>query len=403
VTVETQAPPWYELLARGIHGAGGGNEISSFIGHAGDQDVITFSGGFPAPETFPKTALLELFPRVVNDPAALQYAPTAGLPGFRDWFAGWLEEHDGQRPADGELLMTSGGMEGLALLSHCLLDPGDLVVAEGPTFMGALLAIRHVQCQVEAVPLDKDGFDVAAMERLLRRPGGQRPKFVYLIPDYQNPTGHSLSVERRHALVALARRYGFLIVEDVAYREIGFDGVRRPSLRSLAPDVVIQLGTFAKTFSPGIRMGWITAPAALTTHLVRAKQYTDQCVSALGQRLLEEYGRSGDFDRGIAASREFYQKRCAAIVDALTEYLPPEVTFTRPGGGFFTWLTAPEPVDVAALQPAARRARVVFMAGHTFYPDGRGANQLRLAYSKVPPEQIAVGVRRLGEILTQNR
>jgi 2-aminoadipate transaminase len=247
--------------------------------------------------------------------------------------------------------------------------------------------------------VDGDGFDVDAFGVMLSRPGAQRPKFVYVIPDYQNPTGRSLSVERRYALVALARRYGVLIVEDVAYRELGFDGVRRPSLRSLGPDVVAQIGTFAKTFTPGVRMGWVAGPATLVTHLVRAKQYTDQCVSALGQRLLEDYGRTGGFDRGIATSRAFYQRRCAAMVTALEARLPAGAQFTRPGGGFFTWVTAPESVNVTALQPEARRAGVVFMPGPMFCPDGRGAHELRLAYSKVPEAQIAEGVERLGRIL----
>lgn len=375
------------------------DEISSFIGQAGPQDLITFTGGFPDPATFPVAELTELSAQVLTDPAALQYAPTAGLPGLRDWLSQWLGRHDGRRPDEPELLITSGGMEGLALLNHCLLDPGDPVVVEGPTFMGAILAARHSLGRVEAVGTDEDGVDVDALAALLDRPG-PRPKYVYVIADHQNPTGRSLSTERRHALVALARRHGVLVVEDVAYRELGFGAERRPSLYAIGPDVVVQLGTFAKTFNPGCRLGWIAGPPALVAQLVRAKQYTDQCAGAFGQRLLEEYGRSGGYDRGIVAARTFYRRRGETIAAALDTHLPPGAGFTRPGGGFFTWVTVPPGVEVADLVAPAAAEGVAFLPGRIFYPDGRGADQLRLAYSKVADDAITEGVRRLSRILS---
>ncbi|MDT0457255.1 PLP-dependent aminotransferase family protein [Streptomyces sp. DSM 41527] len=400
MSVDLGARPWDQLFARHVAGDTG-DQITAILNQSGATDAITLSGGFPHPETFPTQAIAESFPRVLEQSVALQYSPTAGLPGLRDWFAGWLGAQEGVRPAENELCITSGGMEGIGLISRCVLDPGDRVVVEGPTFFGALVGFQRTMTQVEAVPVDDDGLDVSALERLLATSSGPVPKIVYVIPDFQNPSGLSMSVERRHALVALARRHGILIVEDVAYRELGFDGERRPSLWALGPDVVAQVGTFAKTFAPGIRMGWVAAPAELVGQLLRAKQNTDQCTGALGQLLLEDYGRSGRFDQGIAFSRKFYRERRDIMVDALRTHLPEDMTFTRPLGGFFSWITAPAHLDTVALQKQALDEKVTYVPGAAFYPDGRGQNQLRLAYSRVPDEKITEGVRKLASVLTR--
>ncbi|WP_051772241.1 aminotransferase-like domain-containing protein [Saccharothrix sp. NRRL B-16314] len=392
--------PWERMFARHV-ADDSGDVITAILKQAGGDGTIAFSGGFPHPATFPREALEESFTRILQDPASLQYGPTAGLAGLRDWFAGWLADHDGTRPAEDELMITSGGMEGLGLVVKCLVDPGDRVVVEAPTFMGALVSFQRASARTEAVPVDADGLDVDALERLLTGPGTP-PKLLYTIPDYQNPTGVSLSTERRHALVALARRHGLLIVEDVAYRELGFGDDRRPSLWSLAPDVVAQVGTFSKTFTPGMRIGWISAPADLVGQLVRAKQNTDQCSSGLGQLLLEDYGRSGRFDQGILASRSFYRARCRIMTDALAEHLHEGVRFTRADGGFFTWLTAPDTVDPDAFQEAARAAGVTYVPGAAFYPDQRGERELRLSYSRVDDATIPEGVRRLASALASS-
>lgn len=398
MSVDSGIRSWPDLFSARID-LEAADVISSFIGQAGQPNLIGFSGGFPDPVTFSVPDLQAMLSTVLAEEAAVQYGPTAGLPGLRDWLARWLEANDGCRPADDELLITSGGMEGLTLLNQCLVDPGDEVAVEGPTFVGAVLAIERAQGKVSAIAMDEDGLDTDELARFLDRPGARPIKYLYVISDFQNPTGRSLSTERRYALVDLARRHGFLIVEDVAYRELGFDGTRLPSLRTIAPDVVVQLGTFAKTFMPGLRLGWITGPAELVTQVVRAKQYTDQCASPLGQRLLEEYGRSGGFDRGITAKRAFYRNRCQIMLSALDEHLPGNVTFTRPRGGFFVWLTVPSSIDTVELQLLAMAEGVSFLPGTVFYPDARGAHDLRLAFSKVADAQIPEGIRRLGKII----
>jgi 2-aminoadipate transaminase len=221
---------------------------------------------------------------------------------------------------------------------------------------------------------------------------------VYTIPDHQNPTGLSLAADRRPALAALARRYGFLILEDVAYRELGFDAARPPSLWALAPDTVVQAGTFSKIFFPGVRLGWAAGPQVIIGQLAVAKQNSDQCSGALGQRMLEEYGRGGHLDRQLVASRALYERRAGLITRALAEHMPAGTTWTTPRGGFFTWVTLPEGADTAALTPAARTAKVAYVPGRPFYADGAGARQLRLAYSRVADDLISEGVRRLADL-----
>jgi len=390
--------PWPELFASRVETRPATVEIASFIGHAGRPDLIAFSGGFPDPATFDLPQLQELAISVLLDPIATQYGPTAGDAGLREWLRGWLRQHDADPLGEDELMITSGGMEGLALLNRCLLNPGEQVLVEGPTFMGVIAAIRHAEGRITALEMDEDGLDTDRLAALLD--GGTRAKYLYVIPDFQNPTGRTLSLPRRQALVELARRHGLLIIEDVAYRELDFSGGRLPSLRSLGPEVVIQLGTFAKTFCPGLRLGWLAGPAPLVAQAVRAKQYTDQCASPFGQRLLEAFARTGGFERSLAGKRALYRGRCEIMLAALAEQLPEPVRFTRPAGGFFSWLTLPAGTDTAELLRLAGERAVAFLPGQVFYPDGRGVNELRLSFSKVPDDQIREGVRRLAEVLT---
>src|SRR5580698_10293084 len=295
---------WDAALARRTHALGGG-EITAILALAGATDIITFSGGFPDPATFNSGVLSGIAADLITRDAgvALQYSATEGLAGTRAYVTERLAAAEGRAPEPGELLITSGGIDCLELLAKSYLDPGDVVVAEEPTYLGAIMAFRGYEADVRGVPVDSAGLQVDVLAGLLA--GGLRPKIVYTIPDYQNPTGLSMSTERKRELADLARRYDFLILEDVAYRELGFGPVENsaappPSMWSLAPDVVLQAGTFSKIFSPGFRMGWAAGPAEVVGRLVIAKQNSDQCAGALGQRMLEEYGRGGHMDRQIA-------------------------------------------------------------------------------------------------------
>jgi len=398
MTAALERHDWSSRLARRTHSLGGG-EITAILALAGATDVITFSGGFPDPATWPTDVLSSIAARLIREDAgvALQYAATEGVASVRDYVSGRLGAQEGQAPGPGELMITSGGIDCMELVAKSYLDPGDVVVVESPTYLGGIMAFRGYEADVRGVPMDDDGLRVDVLASQLA--GGLRPKLVYTIPDYQNPTGLSLSAERRTALVTLARQYGFLILEDVAYRELGFGEPPPPSMWSMAPDVVLQAGTFSKIFSPGFRMGWAAGPAEIITRLGVAKQNSDQCAGALGQRMMEEYGRSGEMDRQIQRSRALYARRAELVTQALAVHLPAGSTWTTPHGGFYVWVTAPEGADTVALSAAASQRKVAYVPGRPFYPDGSGANQIRLAYSRVADDQIDEGIRRIGEVL----
>ena len=388
---------WERLFAARTRGDVG-EGIAFVLSFLGRPDLISFAGGFPDPLTFPReraSALVAEFAAAGEAPP-FQYTPTRGLAGTLDAVAGRLETLQGRRPADDELVITSGGIEALDLVGKTFLDRGDVVLVEGPTYLGAIMAFRGFEAEIAAVPMDEDGLQVDELERLLA--DGLRPKLLYTIPDHQNPAGVSLSAERRETLVELARRYGFLVVEDVAYRELGFDDDPAPSLWSLGPDTVVQAGTTSKTLFPGFRLGWAAGPAEIAEQLVSAKQNTDQCSGGLGQRIFEEYVRRGWIDEQLVESRALYRRKCDRLLTALERSMPDSARWTRPHGGFFTWLTLPG-CDTTALAATAAEHGVGIVPGSMFYADGRGGENVRLSFSMVDESLIDEGVERLAELL----
>jgi 2-aminoadipate transaminase len=360
-------------------------------------NLISFAGGFPDPRTFPRARVSSLLLEFaeVGEADAFQYAATRGLAGTLDALAGRIEMTQGRRPEEDQLVITSGAIEVLELVSRSFLDAGDRVVVEAPTYLGAIMAFRGYKAEIESVPLDDHGLQVDELERLLAR--GLRPKLLYTIPDHQNPAGVSLALDRRLPLVELARRYGFVIVEDVAYRDLGFESDTSPSLWSLAPDIVVQAGTTSKTFFPGVRLGWAAAPPDVAAQLVSAKQTTDQCSGALGQRLLEEYIRRGWIEEQLAESRALYERKAARLLAAFERTMPDEVRWTTPRGGFFSWLTIPG--DAAQLARRTVEQGVGIVPGTLFFADGRGAENVRISFSLVDEAQIEEGVDRLAALL----
>jgi 2-aminoadipate transaminase len=396
--VAREAQPWEALFAARTRGEID-DGIASILAFLGVPDLISFAGGFPDPLTFPRERASTLLAEFAasGESAAFQYAPTRGLAGVLDAVAGRLDRIQGRRPADDELLITSGAIEALELVSKSFLDRGDVVVVEAPTYLGALMAFRGFQAEMVAVAMDDDGLRVDELEQLLA--SGLRPKLLYTIPDHQNPAGVSLARDRREPLIELARRHGFLIFEDVAYRELGFDGEPLPSLWSLGPDVVLQAGTTSKTFFPGVRLGWAAGPAEVSARLVAAKQNTDQCAGALGQRLFEEYVRRGWIDEQLAQSRSLYGRKCERMLAALERSMPAGSRWTTPRGGFFSWLTLPEGTDAADLARGAIERGVGIVPGSLFYADGRGGDNVRLSFSMVDEASIDMGVERLAGLL----
>ena len=398
VAVEPDVRRWDALFAARTRG-GAGEGLLQILSLAAAEDVISFTGGFPDPATFPGPAIAEILRELAErgDASPFQYAPVAGLPGPRELVADRLERIQGRRPAEDELMLTSGAIEALELLGKALVDKGDPAVVEAPTYLGAIMAFQSFEAEVAGVPLDADGLAVDELERLVT--AGPTPKLVYTIPDFQNPAGVSLSAERREALVGLARRHGFLVVEDVAYRELSFAEDRPPTLWSLAPDVVVQAGTFSKTFFPGVRLGWAVGPPDVVAKLVWAKQNTDQCAGALGQRLLEEYARRGLLDEQIERARSLYHTRRDAIMAAFERHLGDRATWTRPEGGFFTWVELSSGLDAVAIAGQALEAGVAVVPGPPFFPAAGGEHHVRLSYSRASEDEIDEGVRRLGQLL----
>jgi 2-aminoadipate transaminase len=393
-------PParWAPAFARRTQSASG--ELAAILALSSGSDLISFSGGFPDPQTFPVGVLGELTDWLLTHDAgvALQYSPTPGLPGLRDALASRMARTDGRRPAEAELMVTSGSIDALGLLARAMLDPGDSVAVEAPTYLGAIDAFRGMEATVVGVRMDDDGIDVERLEAACAT--GLAPKLLYTIPDHQNPTGISMEAGRRSAVVEVCRRHGVLVVEDVAYRDLGFSADRPPSLWSLAPDIVVQIGTTSKTFFPGVRLGWAAGPAPVIEQMISAKQNSDQCAGAFGQRLLEEYLRGGHMDPQLRDSVALYARRCRLMLAALDANMPAGVTWTRPRGGFFTWLTGPAALDAVELARRARDAGIAFVPGRPFHPDGAGSNQIRLSFSRAGEAEITEGVRRLGTLLT---
>jgi 2-aminoadipate transaminase len=376
----------------------GGDELTAILAGS-PPGVLSMTGGFPNAATFPTDELDAIAARLVRDDAAvaLQYTPCAGLPSVREYLRDRQEQLHGRRPEAAELIVTSGGMECIALMCQALIDPGDAIAVEAPTYLGALMAFGAAEADAIPVAMDEHGLLVDALAERLAT--GPRPKFVYTIPDYQNPTGRTLPLDRRSALVELCRQHGVLIFEDVAYRELTFDGTALPSLWSLGPDVVLQAGTFSKSFFPGVRLGWAAGPADVIAELAAAKQNTDQCAGGLGQRLVEEYGRAGGFERHLPDARALYASHWAALSEALQRHMPEGVEWTEPTGGFLTWLTLPEGLDAIALRPAALEAGVAYVPGPPFHVGDAGHNTLRLSFSHLDDRELGTAVERLAGVV----
>ena len=394
---DTLASGWSHAFARRARERGGAELTAILAGSP--PGVLSMTGGFPNPRTFPAPILGDIAARLLrDDPAvALQYSPCEGIPSVREYLCDRQSQLQGRRPSSAEVIVTSGGMECIALACQSLLDPGDTVLVEAPTYLGALMAFAGAEASVVGVPMDGDGLQVDALAEQFSE--GPRPKFVYVIPEFQNPTGRTLSLSRREALVELCRRFGVLIFEDVAYRELAFDGGSSPSLWSLAPDVVLQAGTFSKVFTPGVRLGWAVGPAEVIAQLAAAKQTTDQCAGGLGQRMVEEYGRAGHFERELPAARALYASHWAALERAFRRHLPAGCSWTSPAGGFLCWLTLPPELDTIAMRPAATAAGVAYVPGAPFHVGGGGRNELRLSFSHLDEESLDLAVERLAGVI----
>lgn len=366
--------------------------------------VISFAGGMPNPETFPSHDMKAIMDEIAERDGArvFQYGMTRGLKKLCEAVAEILAGR-GIAADPSQILITGGSQQGLDLLSRVLIDPGDTVLVELPSYTGALACFRNSQAEMVGVRQDGDGVVTGDLEdsvRTLKR-DGKKIKLLYLIPNFQNPSGATLSPERRSKVLDIAREHGFLVVEDDPYGELYFQGVDPRDLRALKslPDSehVVYLGSFSKVVSPGLRTGFMAAPEKVARMAELAKQAADLCGSSLDQALVYEYCKRGLFSRHLCEVRAFYQRKSSAMTEAMDRHMRGCATWARPKGGMFVWVTLPAGADAEALSmEAIREVKVGFIHGSPFFVDGSGANTLRLTFAKESEEKIEEGVRLLG-------
>jgi 2-aminoadipate transaminase len=370
---------------------------------AANRDVISFAPGYPAPDTFPWEAFAGMAADLLgsHEPGVLQYGPTRGYRPLLDTIVS-IMAHRGMTTKLEDLLVTTGSQQGLDLVARVLVDPGDVVLVELPTYVGAISAFRNLQATLVGVPQEADGIELAALDDACERVrrDGRRVKFLYVVPNFQNPTGLLIGLQKRQRLLEWAERRDVLIVEDDPYRELYFEGsATEADVRPIKADDtrgrVIYLSSFSKTLAPGFRVAWIAAPPALAAKFEMAKQAGDLLTGSLDQRLIYEACRRGVLERQLPILRAHYAHKRDVMEQALRRELGTSVSWPRPAGGFFLWLTLARSLDADAMIPRAVERGVIYVAGEAFYVNGEGQNTLRLSFSGVTPDQIDAGVARL--------
>ena len=376
------------------------SDIREILKVTQSPDVISFAGGLPASELLPAREMAELARELLlNDGVrALQYAPTEGLEVLREVIARRLSDRFGMQRRPDDVLVVTGSQQALDLTGKVFLDEGDVVLCEGPTYLGAINAFRAYQPRFVEIATDDDGMVLSELERRLE--SVDRVKLIYVVPDFQNPSGRRWSVERRRRLADLAARFGVPVIEDAPYGDLCFDGEPFPPVALFdRAGLVISLGTFSKILSPGMRLGWVTGEISLVRKYVLAKQGADLHTSSLTQLLAARFVLEYDLDAHIARIRDVYHRRCRAMLAALDEHLPQGVRFTRPVGGLFLWVELPEGTDARALLEQCLEENVAFVPGGAFFANGGHENTLRLNFSAMPEERISEGIRRFGRVL----
>jgi 2-aminoadipate transaminase len=406
--------PWNHRYAQRMHNMGS-SLLRELLKLTQDSEIISFAGGLPAPEVFPVDAFREASCKVLQEQGqrALQYGASEGYFPLRQWIVEHMA-HYGIRAKVENILITSGSQQALDLIGKVMINPGDLILTESPTYLGALQAWRSYQAEFTSIPVDEDGVRTDLLEEALC----SGPKFMYILPNFQNPAGVTLSLERRKFLVDIADIYGIPIIEDDPYGELRYEGDHVTPLVVLDAQKhiqqtdngneqgflrgnVIYISTFSKTLAPGLRLAWIVAPADVINHCVIAKQGMDLHSSTFVQMTAYELIKDGFLRDHVRHIREVYGYRRDIMLDALERYFPEGATWTKPKGGLFLWVTLPEGVDTMALMPKALENKVAYVPGSAFYAADGLPNTFRLNFSNASPDQIEIGIKRLGEVIEQ--
>jgi len=361
-------------------------------------DIISFAGGLPSPQTFPVERMKASFDKVLteNGQVALQYGPTDGYAPLRAWIADSLST-EGARIVPEQILMTSGSQQALDLLGKVLIDEGSRVLVETPSYLGALQAFSVYRPQFASVDTDDDGLVPSSIAAV-----AEGARLLYALPNFQNPTGRSLSIARRVELVETCARLGLPLIEDDPYGALSYQGAPYPKMLAMNPGGVIYMGSFSKVLTPGIRLGYVCAPLPLVRRLELAKQAADLHTSTLTQMVVHDVIKDGFLDEHIPTIRTLYGNQCQAMLDAMDAFFPSGVTWTRPEGGMFIWVTLPHHIDAMQLLDQALAAKVAFVPGSPFYANNPETNTLRLSFVTVPPERIRAGIAILGQLIKQN-
>jgi 2-aminoadipate transaminase len=366
-------------------------------------EVISLAGGLPDTSTFPAESFASIMAKVAVDStaAALQYGPTEGLAITKDAIRHVMAA-EGTEVDPEDILVTTGGQQVIDLVCKTLIDPGDVIVAEAPTYPGAIPAFSSYQADVVQIEMDADGMPIDVLEETLDRleREGRRPKFIYTIPNFQNPGGVTMSLPRRRRLVEVAAEREILVLEDNPYGLLRYEGEPLPTLMTLARgEYIIYLGTFSKILSAGLRLGWAVAPAPVLAKMNMGKQGADLCSSSLTQHFVAQYFREGRWESYLDSLKRLYRGRRDTLLGALAEHFPAEATWTEPQGGLFVWATLPDFLDTTDLLARALQRNVAFVPGRGAYMDGRGGSSMRLNFSGVNDAEIREGVRRIGEVI----
>jgi 2-aminoadipate transaminase len=387
----------------------GSSAIRELLKLTEKPDIISFAGGLPAPDVFPVEEFRAACERVLRDygAQALQYSTTEGYLPLREQIARHTARY-GINVGPENILITSGSQQALDLLGKVFINRGDRILVESPTYLGAIQAWNAYGAEYVTVPMDKNGMNIDYLEEALR----SGPKFIYVLPNFQNPTGVTLSLERRQKLVELADRYGVPIIEDDPYGQLRYEGEHLPSVVVLDDQYrgnnggyyhgnVIYLSTFSKILSPGIRLGWVIAPPEVIRKLVQAKQGTDLHTATFNQMVAHEVSRGGFLDQHIKVIRRVYKERRDVMLAAMDRHFPSEVDWTQPAGGLFLWGILPEYLNAADVLKDAVEQKVAFVPGAPFHPNGGGHNTMRINFSNASPEKIQEGIARLGHVLSE--
>jgi 2-aminoadipate transaminase len=378
---------------------------------AQNRDIISFAPGYPAPETFLWQELSDVTRELLSgaDGSVLQYGPTRGYRPLLDAIVGIMQHRDVATSLD-RLMITTGSQQGLDLVARVLLDPGDVVLVELPTYTGAITAFRNVQAEMVGVRQEEDGVDLDHLDEVYEQltRDGRRVRLLYVVPNFQNPTGLLIGLDKRLRLLEWASRRNLLILEDDPYRELYFeDSTSEADVRPIRADDregrVIYLSSFSKTLAPGFRVAWVDAPAPIAAKLEFAKQAEDLCTGGIDQRIVSEACRRGILDRQLPVLRAHYQHKRDVMVQALRHQFGGEVTWPEPRGGFFLWATLPAPLDASELVTRAVEHGVVYVAGEAFFVNGSGDDLIRLSFSAPAPDRITEGVARLKAAVTAER